>query len=163
VSESVVVASVEQAVDALELVKVEFYAIEARRNEEYVPLEDEDDHLAGGETAIRTAYRRRDDGLDFRVSITLEEPWGRVEADGAVIYAASENVEFEPRAIKDFGEMVAAMTIFPYLREAITSASERIGVRVVLPLIKRGVIEFAVSGVPSGEPDSTPDGDDSSE
>lgn len=145
-SETVLVTDVVGAVDALELVTVEFYGVEARRNEDYEPTEGfEPTDEPGGDLAIRTAYRERDGGLDFRVSITLEEPWARIEADGAVIYSAAEGTQFAPEAVKEFGEMVAAMTIFPYLREAVASISDRIGFRLTLPMVNRGVIEFAVS------------------
>lgn len=144
-SETARVADVAGAVEALELVTVEFYGVEARRNEDYEPTEGSDaENELGGDMAIRTAYRQRDGGLDFRVSITLEEPWARIEADGAVIYSAAEGTRFAPGAVKEFGEMVAAMTIFPYLREAIASVSDRIGVRLTLPMVNRGVIEFAL-------------------
>lgn len=143
-TEPVVIKDVQDAIQALDLVTIEFYGIEARRNEAAEASPDTDRDSEVGEMRVETAYRLRDDGLDFRVGITVEESTIRVEADGAVIYMMNEGTAFAPEAIKDFGEMVAAMTIYPYIREAISSAADRVGSRLTLPMLERGEIRFAV-------------------
>lgn len=131
---------VESAADLLAVVqldRIRFYEVSAVQDDEGEPREVSDEPVA-----VRTAFRGRPDGIDYRVELTLKRPRGEVCVDAAAMYSYQEPVTPSDQALLDFGDNVAMMTLFPYLREAMNDLSSRVEDPVVLPILPRGALSF---------------------
>lgn len=126
---------IEDAVEHLDLARVRFYALSAR-------VFERDDADADGEISFETAVRLRDDGVDYRCLVTASHGEVTVSADAAVMYQASGSIDIESDVVLAFGDSVAMMTLFPYLRQAAGDLGMRLGYDVTLPLLQRGQVRF---------------------
>jgi hypothetical protein len=139
------VSTIDELVQFLDLAGIRFYELAASWDDTGDAPEDQvDDDPQQLESEFRTAYRKRPDGVDYRVSVRVLIPAGELRADAAAMYVGPEAFSVPEDVIFSFGENVAAMTVLPYIRQAITDLSIRVGPgQVVLPIISRGVITFS--------------------
>ena len=153
------VESLEELVQLLNLATVRFYELSAQWDDTIDPKSDEvdedastapDDEDPSAEPVFvgefRTAFRKRIDGIDYRVSVRVPRSTGDIVVDAAAMYVAPTPFDTTREVLMAFGEMVAAMTILPYLRQAVMDLSIRItpDEPVVVPMIQRGAITFGL-------------------
>ena len=134
------VASIEDAVEALALADVSFLALSARRAEPPAPGVVE--RVETADLAFRLASRMSEQGVDYRCELRVTLPDGEVNVDAVASYRASEPVALGGDALADFGDNVAIMTLFPYVREAAADLARRISYSVTLPVMPRGTLSF---------------------
>lgn len=140
---TVQIETIEGAVEYLRLVRVSFYEQAAKRSE--IDLENASLQRPPGDEAemkIWTAFRSSSEGIDYRCSVTLNFEQASITADAAISYRSEVPVNLARKAIIEFGNGVAIMTLFPYLRQAISDLGARIGYESTLPMITPGQIRF---------------------
>lgn len=136
------IATIERAVEVLELAGVELYELTATRPDTVIvnaPAPVDEITLS-----TATAIRAGDHGADYRCTLTVEFDRARLVVDGAVLYRTERPVTLEQSVLESFGDNVAIMTLIPYLRQAITDLALRLGFNVTLPIIRRGAITFTL-------------------
>lgn len=133
------VATAKELLAVTNLTKIRFYELRASTNDEA----ESNDEAEDAPIAVAVAYRKRAEGVDYRVSLEVPRPRGTILADAAAIYTFTRPVDLSDEALLDFGDNVAMMTVFPYLREAISDLARRLDDAVVLPVLPRGVLSFA--------------------
>lgn len=132
--------SIQDAVDAFSLEDILHYEVSGVRTDDFTaPPEHQ-----GGESNfdIETQYRTAPNGVEYRMKVTLQGPFGQIMVDASARYETQEEYECDESILLEFGTNVATMTLFPYMREAVSSIGSRIGVDVKLPLLQRGDITF---------------------
>lgn len=148
--ESVQITQVEELVEHLELQKMHTYELVATARDEYEDPDPEDsdsDVVRAGEDQIRvrTAVRARSQGLDYRVEFTVSHMYGQLTADIGAFYGFTAQLKFDANsddAVIAFGDRVALMAVYPYLRQAIGDLGQRIGVDITLPMLRPGHLSF---------------------
>ncbi|MBO9555622.1 hypothetical protein [Cellulomonas sp.] len=158
------VETLEELVQLLDLAAVRFYQLSAtwddtgdyQERTEDGPSPELSTETSGSDDfagEFRTAFRKRREGIDYRVSVSVPHANGELLADAAAMYVSPEPFDVSPEVLCAFGDMVAAMTVLPYLRQAVMDLSVRVTPEevVVLPIIPRGVITFG------GEPGAVED------
>lgn len=145
--------TIEDAVEYLDLLRISFYEQSAKREEidprqmAVIPADDSE-----GEVDIWAGFRASDSGIDYRCRFSVSFSGAEIRVDAVASYRSQESVEVTPDVIASFGNDVAVMALLPYVRQAISDLGSRIGYQTTLPMIARGVIEFAA-------PDSKADTD----
>lgn len=130
------IATVEQAVAALEFERVDYYRLGIERISATTQKQD-------GTLNMAFRIRQRTDGLDFRCRLRVSSESARIIVDAAAVFRASGPVLVERPVAERFGEQVGLMTLFPFLREAAADLARRLDLRVSLPLLKHGEIRLA--------------------
>lgn len=127
--------SVRGVIDAATLRDIQFYEVSARRNEGEL----EEDQA--GNVTIEVQQRFGEGDFGVRLSAQVVVPAGEIVASVAAEYDLTEGYQPSKRALAIFANEVAVMTVFPYLREAVATASAKVfGRPVHLPVIQRGQI-----------------------
>lgn len=135
----------------LELEEIKFYGLSAESlNSADAATDDDGEGLEKSEDESRpveflTAHRFDPEGADYRIHMTVRTATLIVRVDAAAMYASETHLDVSDEILIDFGDNVAIMTLFPYLRQAITDLSQRLGEPVVLPVLPRGVLSFTPS------------------
>jgi hypothetical protein len=147
------VADLAELVQVLDLGTIRFYELRAEWDDTDGSAQPERAaDTADGKTKqfsaeFRTAYRQHDNGVDYRVDVTVPIPNGQIRVDAAAMYVADDRFSVSERVLFEFGDMVAVMTLLPYLRQAVMDLSIRVGTeQVVLPIIARGAVTFGDEG-----------------
>jgi hypothetical protein len=123
-------------IEVLDLQTVKFYELYALADDEAEPATDDPP------ISVRTALRKRPAGIDYRVEFEVRRPNGTIRADAAAVYSAEAPIDATDEVLLDFGDMVAMMTVVPYLRQAISDLAQRLGDHVVVPMLPRGALSF---------------------
>lgn len=118
---------------------IAFHEISAKIDLEASSVADADE--ADFDMTVQT--RTGDADFGVRVELDLRSPLGGVKVTAAADYA----LEGEPprqEVLGRFASEVALMTLFPYLRQAVSDASQRVlGKALLLPMMKRGDISLS--------------------
>lgn len=135
---------------SLELNDIQFYKLSIKYTDR------EDDEVSYGTVKdvgvdVTTSIRQRKRGIDYRLKFSLPYPNGRVEADAGAIFDSVEPVVFEDNVARDFGDAVAMTALFPYIRQAVNDLGLRVGVPIVMPLLKQGELSFHKSSKRAAE------------
>ena len=145
----IVITETKGLLGVLELDAIKFYELHA----ESLDPEDADgeDHPVEFKTAHRFAPMR----ADYRIAMTVRTPVLVARIDAAAMFASETALDVSDEILIDFGDNVALMTLFPYLRQAVTDLSQRLGQALILPVLPRGALSFA----PVVADDETPTAD----
>lgn len=142
------VATTLELLELLNLAEIRFYELYAASDDSLEPEDAESEPIPEPEEAseeafsMRTAIRKRPDGVDYRVEVEVQRFGRTMRADAAAMYAAPQAFDAPAEVIYDFGDNVAMMTVYPYLRQAIGDLAQRLGDQVVLPVLARGAVSF---------------------
>lgn len=139
------ITKVEELVALLDLADIRCYHVSATNGD------GPSTRKPGEEIAVRTRVGVRPAGVAFRLDVRVPLPDGEARADVAAIYTAPHPFDAPRDVIVDFGDNVAVMAAFPFVRQIIADASERVGAREILPMIQRGQVTFAPSVTPAAE------------
>lgn len=93
---------------------------------------------------VQLGYQTRVGDADFgvRAHVHLTAPSGEARATVAADYKLSEGDSPSEELVELFAREVGLMTLFPYLREAISSATARVfGEPFWLPVLQRGQVQ----------------------
>ena len=136
------IATLEDAIDLLELISVENLSLHAQRPDIFLG--------AGGEEIsavqdLKTAFRVVENGVDYRLQVNVAFEGdgigpgsGTIEAEVMGAFRAPVIVEFEPEVVEAFEQMVARTNLYPYARAAVADLAQKIGIGGLhLPLLKR--------------------------
>jgi len=137
------IASIEEAIELLQPIDVEFYHLSANVDESGQHPDDDSEDDEQAQVHVATARRVGESGVDYRCRLTVQIPGVEIVVDGAILYQASSYVEIAKSVCKEFGDEIAVMSLFPYLRQAVSDLADRIGRTVTLPHIGRGEITFS--------------------
>ncbi|WP_447943431.1 hypothetical protein [Microbacterium aurum] len=101
---------------------------------------------------IGVQYRLSDEDFGIRLNARLRNPSGEASVSVSGEYALADGFEPSKRDVLLFANEVAVMTIFPYLREALSDATNRVFREpVLLPVAPRGAIAFDIEAEMAGE------------
>lgn len=131
------IASPQEAVDALRLGGVTFHVLSATRGDE-----SPENAQGSGQLEFQTAVRVREQGVDYRCKVTIDSPIANVCVDAAISYESDSDVTIAPEAVEGFGDGVAIMALYPYLRQATADLGQRFGYDLTLPMLPRGELTF---------------------
>ncbi|WP_148060097.1 hypothetical protein [Rathayibacter sp. PhB152] len=93
---------------------------------------------------INLQHRISDEGFGFRMIGSVENESGSVRAAVAISYTY-EGEEPTTEVLFTFGNEVAIMALFPYLREAISSITSKVfNEPLLLPVLERGSLTFDI-------------------
>lgn len=150
--EPISVTSIEELVQLLDLTDVRCYKLHAESSDTDTDTGEDDVETVDFE--FRTAIRRHETGVDFRIAVRAKRPNGKVRVDVAALYAAPGPFIVSDDLIASYGENVAAMTVLPYIRQHLSDITQRVGSHFLLPIVPRGLIRFSAPGdsASAGEP-----------
>ena len=123
VAQDMTAADVEEVRDVIRrtaLLGVDFFDVSARRRE--VPPEDGDE----GRLAVGVQQRIGDGGFGVRLNADVVVPPGEASASLVGEYELLDGAMPSKRALQNFANEVAVMTIYPYLREAIATITAKV-------------------------------------
>lgn len=132
--------SIEDAVSAFSLEDILFYEVSGERTDDFATAPE--DQQEQPDIGLEVRYRTAPNGVEYRMKVTVEGGFGHAIVDASVRYETEEEYECDESIIGEFGTEVATMTLFPYIREAISNVGSRIGVGIRIPLLQRGEISF---------------------
>lgn len=134
-------ANVRELISSARLSSVEVYELAARRTDP-AAADDVDD---AGTVNIEVQSRVGDSEFGIRLVSTITSPSGEITASIAGEYELDGSANPSPRTIQLFCNEVAIMTIYPYLREAVSSITAKVfGLPLYLPVVERGQISMEV-------------------
>ena len=127
----------------LSLLSISFYELSVKRDEidltQEVGIPENDRNI---EVEIKISYRDAEVGVDYRCVLIVRFSQATITVDAAISYRSEESIFLNKDVRAEFGNSVAIMSLFPYLRQAISDMGARIGYETTLPVIKLGQIEF---------------------
>jgi len=101
-----------------------------------------EEEQATGDVTLNLQHRLSDDNFGIRMTASVDLAYGEVTAVVAAVYEY-EGEKPELRSVLSFANEVAVMTIFPYLREAISTITAKVfGEPFLLPILPRGSVGF---------------------
>ncbi|MGU3586395.1 hypothetical protein ACLBYD_24900 [Rhodococcus sp. C26F] len=125
-----------ELLELTELTDIVFYEIGARRNPD---VEDTP-------VSIDIALRREELLLEIRCRATVLGGGGEYLVDASAVFTLQEPVQASETAVAEFVERVGVMSVYPYLREAITQSAAKLGLdRPVLRLLRPGDVHVTSS------------------
>ncbi len=128
-------AEIIEIIEHSALVDMDFYEVSARRHD--AVREDVED----AQLTIHVQQRVTDTNFGVRVTASMVSPQGEATASVAGEYELLDGISPSRRALQLFADEVGVMTVFPYVREAIATATAKVfGEPVHLPLIQRGEV-----------------------
>lgn len=132
------IEEVKALVAASSLSSIEQYELSARRE----PAESVSD---AAEVSIAVQQRLDDTSFGIRLNADIRLNAGTITASVAGEYELLDHYRPTDRALQLFANEVGVMTVFPFLREAVSSLSARVfGRPLLLPTIERGQIALDV-------------------
>ena len=135
------VANVRALISSARLASIEVYELSARRT---IPTETEgvDDE---GTVNIDVQSRIGDAAFGVRLISTITAPFGEIVASIAGEYEIEGADMPSSRTIQLFSNEVAIMTVYPYLREAVSTITAKVfGDPLYMPVVERGQISMEV-------------------
>lgn len=134
------IAAIRELIPAARLVSMDTYELSARRlSSEGLP------DAAGGSIDVDVASHIEEAGFGFRITATVTIPGGEVVASVAGEYEITDDVRPARRTVQMFGNEVAIMAIYPYVREAVSTMTAKVfGEPLFMPVVERGQISVAV-------------------
>ncbi|MFA6298784.1 MAG: hypothetical protein WC642_06440 [Nocardioides sp.] len=134
--------AVKEVIASAELASIDYYDVSASR------LDDENpDHTGEDNLTISVQYRSVEQGFGVRLLAEVVLPNGRARACVAGEYLLADGFDADERACQIFVNEVAVMTVYPYLREAMATATSRVfGEPLHLPIVQRGEIRVNLDG-----------------
>lgn len=147
------VETIEELIQLLDLTDVRCYKLHAEASDQ-PPAGTEPESAT---LQFKTALRRHEGGIDYRVDVRVKRPSGKVRVDVAASYTSATPFIAPDEVIANFGENVAAMTVIPYIRQHLSDITQRVGSPFLLPILPRGLIRFTRDG--DGRPEIQPDSD----
>lgn len=152
-----VIADIHELIDALNLAQVDFYSVSGTRSDEMIGRFAPE----GAEVSSATFVRRLENGIDYRCRLEVKGEGFEISVDGAILYRSDGLIDVSDEITRDFGTRVAAMSLFPYLRQNVTDIGARIGVDITLPMVQPGMIDFSGVVFEGGEePEAADDSSD---
>ncbi|ALD14429.1 hypothetical protein ITJ44_15570 [Clavibacter sp. VKM Ac-2873] len=128
------------------LESVECHEMSAYRNDE----PPEPDAPEEGTVNIAAQYRYDDGSFGVRLIAHVTIPVGKITVSMAGEYSIADEYSPSTRTVQQFCNEVAIMSLFPYLREAVSTVSGRVfGKPLYLPMVDRGEITLDVQDVPA--------------
>ncbi|MDJ1113806.1 hypothetical protein [Microbacterium dauci] len=122
---------------------IEYHEISARWTG---PREGDGPHDVNAD--VSPQHRLDDNEFGIRLVANVTTDFGEVLAAVAATYTYEGEADL--RTVLNFGNEVAIMAAFPYLREAVSSASAKVfGEPILLPVLPRGQVGFDVPDDPS--------------
>lgn len=137
------IASIEEAIELLQPIDVEYYHLSATVDESGQQPDDDSEDDEQAQVHVATARRVGESGVDYRCRLTVQIRGAEIVVDGAILYRADSEIEVARSVCEQFGDDIAVMALFPYLRQAVSDLADRIGRTVTLPLVRRGQIRFS--------------------
>lgn len=136
------VASVHAIIANSELRGIEYYEISAKRAEGAPSATDGPDEA---QLSITVQQRHDENSFGVRLVSKVAIELGTVTASVAGEYNLLNGHQPTVRALQLFTNEVGIMTVFPYLREAIATATARVfGQAMQLPIMQRGQVAVDV-------------------
>lgn len=125
-----------------------FHEQSARRHEE-IP-EDMPADFSNAEIGIQ--FRLAEEDFGVRLMVEIQNTIGTATVAVSGEYNLTGGYHPTRRDVMMFANEVAAMTIYPYLREGISTATAKVlGESVLLPIAPRGAIGFDIEDLPAAE------------
>lgn len=135
------IAAIRELIPAARLTSMDTYELSARR----VADKPARDKLTDGSIEIDVASNIEDATFGFRITATITMPIGEVIASVAGEYEVVDGATPARRTVQLFGNEVAIMAIYPYVREAVSAITSKVfGEPLFMPVIERGQIAVEV-------------------
>lgn len=135
--------------ELLELQRVVFFEISARRWNSDPNAEDREDPPDQNHTNLQVLHKLSEDSLSTRCRLTLSYREGIIVVDAAANFGARDKeasideAAIDEDTIAAFSEQVAIPLLFPYLREASQETARRVRMKApLLHLIRPGSIKL---------------------
>jgi hypothetical protein len=120
------------------LSSIEQYELHARREQADSPKD-------AAEVSIAVQQRLDETSFGIRLNADIRLGVGTISASVAGEYELLDGYQPTPRTLQLFANEVGVMTVFPFLREAVSTMSVRVfGQPLLLPTIERGQIALDV-------------------
>lgn len=138
--------TLEALVQMVEISALRYFEISARRKEDATEEELANQGELTPQHLLNTV--RAEDGTGFRIRIPteIEAAVGAIVADVGIEYLISgaDSREISEPMLLDFVNNVAAMTLIPFIRQAIADVSQRVfDSPLMMPITQRGEISFS--------------------
>ncbi|UKA75223.1 hypothetical protein [Arthrobacter sp. FW306-07-I] len=129
------IEDIRELLDLVELVDMRVYAAAGNRKDG----SGSQDHDQSGEIELNFMERHTTDIIENRFRMKVENEEAVYSADIGAIYSLREPVSPVPSLIAEFAERVGFMSVFPYLRESISTSASRLGLPIpVLGIVRPG-------------------------
>lgn len=126
-----VVNDARQLLEIAELTDIVFYEVHGRRSPD----------AADSEPSVRIALKREAQTIEVRCRAYVASLGGAYSTDASAVFSLDEDVSISDEAMTEFVEKVGVMTVYPYLREAISQAAAKLGLeRPILKLLRPGEV-----------------------
>ncbi|GAA3776242.1 hypothetical protein GCM10022240_29720 [Microbacterium kribbense] len=133
-------AEIVDLVQRSQLRGIEFHEVSVRRLEVNKQSEESTESV---EISLTVQHRRDSDSFGVLFSCTALPYKGEISVAVAAEYDMTDGETPGERTVKAFANEVAVMTLFPYVREAVSTGSVRVfGKPVTLPVLERGQVAF---------------------
>ncbi|PPH98176.1 hypothetical protein C5C56_11230 [Rathayibacter sp. AY1D1] len=136
-------AAVHELINSSQLDRVDFHELSARR----VADTNTENRTADDDGNLNLGVQQRIDETSFGVRLNASVSFTAGEATVSVAAEYSLKSDYKPskRTLQIFCNEVAIMTVFPYLREGMSSITTRVfGEAIYLPVAERGTISVDV-------------------
>ncbi|GAA4234693.1 SecB-like chaperone SecBL [Actinomadura meridiana] len=139
--------SIERLVEEIELKRITFFEISARRWNSDPGISEEPHEEA--QTSLNVMHRVDAHSISIRCRLTLSYKEGVVVADGAAIFETRDRssdpreVEIAEDVLVEFSRRVGIPALYPYLREAIQESARKVRMKApVLGLLRPGSLKL---------------------
>lgn len=141
-SEAASLSDIHELVRIVEIVEVRTYVVSAVRN-----LSELADLPPEVTTDLDFMERHSETSLECRFRMTVEVPEATYTADIGAIYSLDEPSRPTNELIAEFAERIGFLSVFPYIREAISGMATRLNLPApVLGIVRAG--DFRITAPP---------------
>lgn len=129
------IEDIRELLDLVELVDMRVYSAAGHRKDSLASQ----GHDESGEIELNFMERHTEEVIENRFRMKVENEEAVYSADIGAIYSLREPVNPVPSLIAEFAERVGFMSVFPYLRESISTSASRLGLPIpVLGIVRPG-------------------------
>ena len=134
------IQAVRSLIDRSTLREIDFHEVSARKvaeSKQRNPVEDNVD------VSMQLQHHAGDKQFGILFSVNLQLFRGEIDVAVAAEYAVEDDETIDPHTVKAFGNEVAVMALFPYVRETVSTLTTKLWEKpFILPTIERGFVGF---------------------
>lgn len=134
------VSAIQSLIERSRLQDVDFHEVSARKTPENKQNNPDEDNV---EVSMRLHHHVGDRAFGILFSVRLVLFKGEMDVAVAAEYVVEDDEPIDSHIVKAFGNEVAVMVLFPYVRETVSTLSTKVWEKpFILPTLERGFVGF---------------------
>lgn len=133
--------------------EIDFHEVGARKLAENKQRESNENQI---DVSMQVKHHVSEGAFGILFVVVLHPFKGEIEVSVAAEYIVEDDDPIDEHAVRAFGNEVAVMTLFPYVREAVSTLTARLWQKpITMPTLERGAVGFDLDEKTDSQSDSS--------